>query len=153
MPKQERSVRLVFCLYRTAENAEATIGFLHQECRPDLEEEAPAPVAVIEKPWCGNAANLSRLAPKAKYRLVRDEEDNIAIVNVNLTPVKGREEEQLFILPARSLADVPDGSIGVVAKHTSHGKGYAPLVAFEPLRERIFAALDRKEVVILTVRP
>jgi len=145
--------RLVFRLVRGAEDAVATQGFLYQEPRPDLgEEEAPPPVAVIERPWCGNAQQLSRIAPKARYRLVRDDDGRIAIVNVNLTPVRGREDEQLLIVPARTLADVPDGSIGVVLQHTTHGKGFAPNVAFEPLRDCIFAALDRKEVVILVVR-
>jgi len=145
--------RLVLRLVRGVEDAAATVGFLHYEPRPDLFEGEPPPaVAVIEKPWCGNAANISRLAPKAKYRLVRDDDGNIAIVNVNLTSVRGREEERLLLVPARSLADVPDGSIGVVAQHTTHGKGFAPNTAFEPLRDNIFAALDRKEVVILVIR-
>ena len=158
--KGEPSVTLLLRLRRTDETALATNGELEIVARPDL-PPPPPPFWTVEKPWLGNAPSVSRIPPKTFYRLYRQQSalwDREVLVVVSTVAnsksrsVKGREDEEIAIIPTRDIKDVPNGSIGIVEKHTGPGTGYAPDKPFASLIQVVFAALDRGERVLLEIR-
>ena len=162
MPRRTRAaepVTLFLCLVRTEETALATNGLLNILPRPDL-PPPPPPFNGIEKSWLGNAPNSSRIPPQTHYRLCRThselwECEVIGIFSAILKKegtVVGRENEEIALIPTRDIATVPNGSIGVVEKHTGPGRGYAPDPAFATLCQVVFSALDRGERVLLEIR-
>ena len=161
--KGEPPVTLLLRLRRTDETALATNGQLEVVARPDLPPPPPPPpLSTVEKPWLGNAPRVSRIPPKTFYRLYRAHStlwDREVLVVVSMVAnsktcrsVKGREDEEIAIIPTRDIKDVPNGSIGIVEKHTGPGTGYAPDTPFSSLIQVVFAALDRKERVLLEIR-
>jgi len=159
--KGEPPVTLLLRLRRTDESALATNGELEVVARPDL-PPPPPPFLTVEKPWLGNAPSISRIPPKTFYRLYRQQStlwDREVLVVVSMVAdsktrrsVKGREDEEIAIIPTRDIKDVPNGSIGIVEKHTGPGTGYGPDAAFASLMHVVFAALDRDERVLLEIR-
>lgn len=157
--KKAEQTALVLRLVRGVEDATATNGLLTVLPREDL-PPPPPPFFTIEKPWLGNVQQLSRIPPKSFYRLLRkrvEEKEVISVISAiartdPLLGVKGREGEDIAIVPLRDIALVESGSIGIVGAHTGQGTGHGPDPAFADLCAVVFAAIDRGERVLLEIR-
>lgn len=133
-------------LVRKEEDASGTNGQITIEGMPGIV------FLTIEKPWRGNLPEVSRIPPKLHYRLVV-QEGQLHIVTVKgNAPLKGREGEEIRIMPGRDAASLPGGSVGIVQLHTALGRGFAPDAPYASLFDLVSGAMVADQIILLEIR-
>ena len=101
----------------------------------------------IEKPWGRNTPNSC--IPEGIYTLERAYDEQFGW-HMKVSGVSGRPD--ISIVPGSSFETIPAGNILPVSRHVGEGKGSQCRLAFEKLKELIYAIMDQDEQVLLEIR-
>jgi hypothetical protein len=102
----------------------------------------------IELPWKNNEAEVSCI-PEGRYELVKRFNKKFQW-HLILLNVKGRED--ILVHPANNAMKELKGCIAPVLKITGPGLGSDSRKACKKIYAKVFAALDKKEKVYLTIK-
>lgn len=101
----------------------------------------------IELPWVDNARRISCI-PEGTYPLVKRTSKKYGR-HILVNNVPGRD--LILIHPANHAATELMGCIAPVTTLSGEGRGLRSRLAFEPLRDAVYGALDRGENVTLKI--
>ncbi|MBE0392150.1 DUF5675 family protein [Flavobacterium sp. PL002] len=102
----------------------------------------------IELPWLGNQRRISCI-PEGEYVLQKRFSPKFKW-HLHLRNVPGRD--LILIHPANDAKKELLGCIAPVTQHSGVGKGRSSRKAFEKLKSMVYAALDRNEIVKISVQ-
>jgi hypothetical protein len=102
----------------------------------------------IELPWLGNQRRISCI-PEGEYVLQKRFSPRFKW-HLHLRNVPGRD--LILIHPANDAKKELLGCIAPVTQHSGIGKGSSSRIALEKLKSLVYAALDRNEVVKISVQ-
>lgn len=102
----------------------------------------------IELPWLGNQRRISCI-PEGEYVLQKRFSPKFKW-HLHLRNVPGRD--LILIHPANDAKKELLGCIAPVTQHSGVGKGRSSRKALEKLKSLVYAALDRNEVVKISVQ-
>ena len=102
----------------------------------------------IELPWLGNQRRISCI-PEGEYVLQKRFSPKFKW-HLHLRNVPGRD--LILIHPANDAKKELLGCIAPVTQHSGVGKGSSSRKALEKLKSLVYAALDRNEVVKISVQ-
>jgi hypothetical protein len=102
----------------------------------------------IELPWLGNQRRISCI-PEGEYVLQKRFSQKFKW-HLHLRNVPGRD--LILIHPANDAKKELLGCIAPVTQHSGVGKGRSSRKALEKLKSLVYAALDRNEVVKISVQ-
>lgn len=102
----------------------------------------------IERPWLGNKRQVSCI-PEGRYRLVKRYTQPRGW-HLMVQGVKGRTG--ILIHPANDALRELEGCLAPVSLLTAEGKGVRSRAALNAVHKVVFPALERKEVVFLSIK-
>ena len=102
----------------------------------------------IELPWLGNQKRISCI-PEGEYVLQKRFSPKFQW-HLHLRNVPGRD--LILIHPANDAKKELLGCIATVTKHTGIGKGSSSRKAVEKLKTLVYAALERKEEIKISIQ-
>lgn len=102
----------------------------------------------IELPWLGNQKRISCI-PEGEYILQKRFSSKFKR-HLHLINVPGRD--LILIHPANDAKKELLGCIAPVTKHTGIGKGSSSRKALEKLKTLVYAALERKEEIKISIQ-
>ncbi|MEO7043775.1 MAG: DUF5675 family protein [Ferruginibacter sp.] len=106
-----------------------------------------SPLYTIELPWLQNQHGISCI-PEGQYRLEKryspGRKSHIILMGV-------KDRSLILIHPANDALKELRGCIAPVSELTGEGKGIASVKAFNTLKNRVYAAME-KEPVYLTIK-
>ena len=102
----------------------------------------------IELPWLGNQKRISCI-PEGEYILQKRFSPKFKW-HLHLMNVTGRD--LILIHPANDAKKELLGCIAPVSKHTGIGKGSSSRKAVEKLKTLVYAALERKEEIKISIQ-
>lgn len=102
----------------------------------------------IELPWAGNARQISCI-PEGTYNVVKR---TSAKYGRHLLVEKVPNRSLILFHPANNAKTELRGCIAPVTRTTGPGRGVRSTPVFEQLRDLAYAAIDRGEPVILTIK-
>jgi hypothetical protein len=103
----------------------------------------------IELPWLGNQRRISCI-PEGEYVLQKRFSPRFKW-HLHLRNVPGRD--LILIHPANDAKKELLGCIAPVTQHSGVGKGRSSRKALEKLKAVVYAALERNEVVKISIQP